>query len=242
MRIIDALVTHRLSRTHREMTNFILPHFLSMGTVGIFSKDMDFIIGCIVNLYGACITLNVFSILSIVAVQHERGPRKPRLKDSLMAERSAHHFSAMGCLANNNNNNNNTIGHNGSPTSQPIVTSTGGGIKSVGNPSVSSPSPPPPTLPTSTTPSFPSPHLSILLHHPAPPLAAPSVAALKGSDPVGSLSVNTSVSSSTSLSNSYLLSAAVQHLPALQLWPTLHLQESGKNHQLNNTVKITMTN
>lgn len=189
--------------------------------------------------------LHSISLISIVAVQHERGPRKPRLKDSLMAERSAHHFGGIGCLgsigtnSNNNtsNNNNNTVAH-GSPSSQPMVSSTAV-IKSVRNPSVS-PSPPPPLqqVPTSTTttPSFPSPHLPMLLHHPAPPAPAP-VAPLKGSDVT--LSVNTSVSS-TSLSNSFLLSAAVQHLPALQLWPTLHLQDatSNKNHQQHNTVLL----
>jgi hypothetical protein len=91
-----------------------------------------------------------------------------------------------------------------------------------------------------------SPHLPSALHphhlpllqlhpHPLPPLPA----ALKGSsssiDSVGILSSNGCNPSSSSLSNSFLLNAAVQHLPALHLWPTLHLQQDGtKNHTVNN--------
>ncbi len=246
-----------------------------------------------------------------VAVQHERGPRKPRLKDSLMAaERSNvhHHFggvpiSASSCLSmanNNNNNNNNNSSQQQHPSttssssSSAMVTSTTSSgssasavIKSLTSHSrrnnvsiVSSPplgccssssstcTPPPLPAPppamnlsssstasisSATTSSIisssfvpSSPHLPSALHphhlpllqlhpHPLPPLPA----ALKGSsssiDSVGILSSNGCNPSSSSLSNSFLLNAAVQHLPALHLWPTLHLQQDGtKNHTVNN--------
>ncbi|XP_046446388.1 protein dissatisfaction-like [Daphnia pulex] len=225
------------------------------------------------------------------AVQHERGPRKPRLKDSLMAaERSSvhHHFggggggvpiSAAGCLSmgNHNNNNNSTQQHlTTSSTSSGLVTSTTSSsntssaviIKSLtshsrhnsagmmsstppgccsSSSSTCTPPPPPPAAPpppamnlsstssaassiisSSFVPSsFPHPHhLPLLQLHP-PPLPA----GLKGSADVGILSGACNPSSSSSLSSSFLLNAAVQHLPALHLWPTLHLQQDGaKNH------------
>ena len=152
-----------------------------------------------------------------------------------MAERNAHHhFGGIGCLSGigsmSNNNNNNVQQH--SATSTQMVTSTTA-AKPVRNPSVisssppRSPSPPPPAnLPTSTTaPSFPSPHVPMLLHHPShpSPIKGPSDVVLSGNGGVVP-------SSSSSLSGSFLLNAAVQHLPALHLWPTLHLQDgSAKN-------------
>lgn len=156
-----------------------------------------------------------------------------------MAERGAHHFGGISCLGsmnavggnsnNNTSNNNNNLQH-GSPTSQ-LVNSTI--VKSVRHPSPPHspppPPPPPPPAPTSTatTAPFPSPHLPMLLHHPPPPPPPPAMAINKGSDV--SLPGNTTVSPS-SVSNSFLLNAAVQHLPALHLWPTLHLQDNNKNH------------
>lgn len=156
-----------------------------------------------------------------------------------MAERSAHHFNGISCLGsigsnNNNTNNNNNIQH-GTPSSQ-ISSSTM--EKSVRNPSIisSSPpnSPPPPQLPpasslqtssTASTASFPSPHIPMLLHH-------PNVSSIKGADLTLSSASNPS---SSSLPGSFLFNAAVQHLPALHLWPTMHLSEASKNL---NTVRL----
>lgn len=157
-----------------------------------------------------------------------------------MSERPA--YSGLGNNSNNNGASNQaaqpqpsapmsagTLGT--SPLLKSMHHSTASLTSSTSPPMASPPSPgPPPPLPgmqplpaspTDLPSAFASPHLPFLLH-PGPP-APPSVKS--GNDvllsPIGGVP--------SAPAGSFLFNAAVQHhLPALQLWPTLHLPEAAK--------------